>query len=167
MQLSFGDFLTNIVKEVKTDIDLLASNTCKNKWEVLRHLKDRADVLENAVAVINRDYDLQVQAVPKAPRKAVEAQETPTPPANPQVPSQNQEPSRVFTLEELADYTGKEGKPAYVAINGVVYDVSDIPAFAAGTHFGLCCGKDLTKEFTQCHAGSNRLEKLKIVGKLA
>ncbi len=133
---------------------------------MLRHLKDRVSVLENAVDVINREYDLQVQAVPKVERKAVEVQETPSQPArSPEPPST--EATRVFTLKELAEYTGRGGKPAYVAVNGVVYDVSDNPAFAAGTHFGLCSGMDLTVEFMQCHAGSDKLERLKIVGKLA
>ncbi len=166
MKLSFGDFLTNIVNEVKTDVDLLASNTCKSKWEVLKHLKDRVNVLENAVAVINREYDLQVQAVPKAAKKAVEMQDPPSPSVC-QPDSRKPDSLRVFTSEELAEYTGRGGKPAYVAVNAVVYEVSDNPAFAAGTHFGLSCGKDLTPEYTQCHVGSDKLEKLKIVGRLA
>jgi Predicted heme/steroid binding protein len=29
-----------------------------------------------------------------------------------------------FTLEELKQYNGENGQPAYVAIDGIVYDVS-------------------------------------------
>ena len=32
--------------------------------------------------------------------------------------------TRTFTAEELAKYNGQNGQPAYVAIDGTVYDVS-------------------------------------------
>ncbi len=35
-----------------------------------------------------------------------------------------QSEQREFTLEELAEYNGTGGRPAYVAVNGIVYDVS-------------------------------------------
>lgn len=73
---------------------------------------------------------------------------------------------RTFTLEELAKYNGKNGNPAYVAVNGTVYDVTNSAVWAAATHFGLSAGKDLTNEFASCHAGQPILNKLKIVGKL-
>ncbi|HOJ49060.1 MAG TPA: GreA/GreB family elongation factor [Bacillota bacterium] len=76
MRYSFGDFLVNMVKEIKSDVELLGSNACKSKWEVLRQLRDRVSTLESAVEVINREYDLQVQAVPKGEKNAPEAQET-------------------------------------------------------------------------------------------
>lgn len=79
-------------------------------------------------------------------------------------------PSRVeqktFTIQELSKYNGKGGNPAYVAVNGIVYDVTNNAAWAAGTHFGLTAGKDLTNEFASCHAGQTILSKLKVVGKL-
>ncbi len=71
-----------------------------------------------------------------------------------------------FTLEELAKFNGKDGNPAYVAVNGTVYDVTDNAAWAAATHFGLTAGKDLTDEFASCHGGQSILNKLKVVGKL-
>ena len=72
-----------------------------------------------------------------------------------------------FTLEELAKYDGSNGKPAYVAIEGVVYDVSLSSPWGGGTHFGLYAGKDLTKEFKGCHQGDKKiLENLPIVGRL-
>ena len=73
---------------------------------------------------------------------------------------------RNFTLEELSNYTGKDGNPAYVAVNGVVYDVTNNAAWAAATHFGLSAGKDLSGAFASCHAGQTILSKLNIVGKL-
>lgn len=32
---------------------------------------------------------------------------------------------RDLTLGELSKYTGKKGAPAYVAVNGVIYDVTN------------------------------------------
>lgn len=71
-----------------------------------------------------------------------------------------------FTLAELAEFDGSGGKPAYVAVNGVVYDVSFNGAWGGGTHFGLYAGKDLTAQFGDCHSGSAILEKLPKVGVL-
>ncbi len=71
-----------------------------------------------------------------------------------------------LTEEELSKYTGKGGKPAYVAINGTIYDVTGNAAWAAASHFGLTAGKDLSKEFASCHAGQQILNKLTAVGKL-
>lgn len=79
---------------------------------------------------------------------------------------QVQQNQRDFTLPELSKYTGKDGNPAYVAVNGVVYDVTNIAAWAAGTHSGLAAGKDLTGAFASCHADPSVLEKLPVVGKL-
>ncbi|MDW8803107.1 cytochrome b5 domain-containing protein [Clostridium sp. A1-XYC3] len=74
---------------------------------------------------------------------------------------------REFTLEELAEYSGAGGKPAYVAINGVVYDVSLNSAWGGGTHFGLYSGKDLTSEFAGCHkANAEIINNLVKVGRL-
>ena len=58
---------------------------------------------------------------------------------------------REFTLEELSRYTGSHGNPAYVAIEGIVYDISNYRAWSEGTHFGLVAGQDLTNQFNSCH----------------
>ncbi|MGE5628797.1 MAG: cytochrome b5 domain-containing protein, partial [Solirubrobacterales bacterium] len=81
----------------------------------------------------------------------------------PQPASGNQ---TTFSFQELARNNGKDGNPAYVAVNGMVYDVTNNAAWAAATHFGMTAGKDLTSEFASCHAGQPILNKLKIVGKL-
>ena len=56
-----------------------------------------------------------------------------------------------FTVEELEKYNGENGNPAYVAIEGVIYDVSKIPAWKTGKHFGLTAGQDLSEQFESCH----------------
>lgn len=84
------------------------------------------------------------------------------------VASQQQEEGNVryFTLEQLAFYNGENGAPAYVAVNGTVYDVTDIPAWRGNNHFGIRPGKDLTNEFETCHPGAMVLSVLPVVGYL-
>lgn len=52
-----------------------------------------------------------------------------------------------FTLEELAQYDGRDGKQAYVAFKGVVYDVTESAMWGEGDHEGMHqAGADLTSE---------------------
>jgi predicted heme/steroid binding protein len=54
---------------------------------------------------------------------------------------------REFTLEELAEFDGRDGNPAYVAYEGVVYDVTDSAMWSDGDHEGQhSAGRDLTDE---------------------
>lgn len=77
---------------------------------------------------------------------------------------QNNQP--IFNKDELAQYNGRNGNRAYVAVNGVVYDVTDNAAWAAATHFGLKAGEDLTNQFAGCHQGQSAiLQNLMVVGR--
>jgi Predicted heme/steroid binding protein len=58
--------------------------------------------------------------------------------------------ARIFTAQELARYDGKNGNPAYIAVDGTVYDVSGL--YINGTHKGCSAGKDATAEFYQDHS---------------
>jgi predicted heme/steroid binding protein len=91
-----------------------------------------------------------------------------TQPENGTPPQEEPEtPPQVFTLEELAQYNGKDGAPAYVAVNGVVYNVTNNPLWAGGNHFfGLTAGRNLTSEFQMCHPGAMVLSVLPVVGRL-
>ncbi|MDK2780863.1 MAG: hypothetical protein PWP61_1160 [Trichococcus sp.] len=73
---------------------------------------------------------------------------------------------RTFTLEELSQYNGKDGQPAYVAVDGVVYDVTNVEAWKDGEHKqGLTAGNEWTEEITnQSPHGIKVLEGLPIVG---
>lgn len=73
---------------------------------------------------------------------------------------------RLFTPEELSRYNGRDGNPAYVAVNGVVYDVTNNAAWGGATHFGLAAGTDVTSQFASCHAGQPILSELNVVGKM-
>ena len=82
--------------------------------------------------------------------------------------SSSAEEMRTFTLEELSQYNGKDGQPAYVAVDGVVYDVTNVEAWKDGEHKnGLTAGNELTEEITnQSPHGIKVLEGLPIVGEL-
>lgn len=73
---------------------------------------------------------------------------------------------REFTIQELAEFDGAGGKPAYVAVDGIVYDVSYSAVWGGGTHFGLNSGRDLSAEYRNCHAMQNILLRLPKVGVL-
>lgn len=58
----------------------------------------------------------------------------------------------VFSKSDLAKYDGQDGQPSYVAVNGVVYDVSSL--FVNGVHRGCYAGQDVSSEFTNEHSSS-------------
>ncbi|OOM31848.1 cytochrome b5-like heme/steroid binding domain protein [Clostridium beijerinckii] len=69
-----------------------------------------------------------------------------------------------LTLDDLSQYDGRGGKPAYVAIEGVVYDVSNESNWSGGTHHGLNAGQDLTDQFNSCHGMMKILNNAPKVG---
>ena len=75
---------------------------------------------------------------------------------------------RNFTLEELKKYDGKEGRPAYIAYKGKVYDVTDNYLWIDGDHQGEhVAGKDLTEDMASAPHGEENLERVKLIGTLA
>lgn len=58
-------------------------------------------------------------------------------------------PERTFTRAELSRYNGLNGMSAYVAVNGVIYDLT--PVFSQGMHFNHLAGQDLTGAFLRQH----------------
>lgn len=71
--------------------------------------------------------------------------------------------TKTFTSTELAKYDGKNGQPAYIAVDGKVYDVSSL--FINGVHRGCYAGQDLSSEFHDEHSNS-LLSGYEIVGDL-
>lgn len=72
-----------------------------------------------------------------------------------------------FTLEELKQYDGRDGKPAYIAYNGKVYDVTESFLWVSGDHQGQHeAGKDLTEEMAFAPHQEETLERVKLVGVL-
>lgn len=73
---------------------------------------------------------------------------------------------KTFTLSELKQYNGKNGNPAYIAVNGVVYDVTNAKDWSGGSHHGYAAGQDLTQAIQQSPHGTSVLKSLPIIGKL-
>ncbi len=72
-----------------------------------------------------------------------------------------------FTHEELAEFNGAGGKPAYIAYQGRVYDVSDSGLWAGGEHMaGHFAGSDLSAEFPEAPHGEEVFERYHQVGVL-
>jgi membrane-associated progesterone receptor component len=153
--------LDRIMAEINYDINLLYVIPCVyTRNLILNHLRDRIFLLEFVMKAMGQPVHLQPQPSPLQPIV--------TPIVEPPTPLQPTTPGNqaTFTLQELSKFNGKDGNPAYVAVNGIVYDVTNNAAWAAATHFGLTAGKDLTNEFASCHGGQPILSKPKIVGKL-
>ncbi|SHF45883.1 cytochrome b5 domain-containing protein [Caloramator proteoclasticus] len=73
----------------------------------------------------------------------------------------------ILTKDELLKFDGSNGNPAYVAIDGIIYDVTKNKTWLDGVHFGLVAGRDLTEEINSCHDNKEAiLSKLTPVGKL-
>jgi len=54
---------------------------------------------------------------------------------------------RQFTIEELKEFDGRDGKPAYVAYKGTVYDVTESSMWGGGDHEGMHqAGADMTSD---------------------
>lgn len=78
---------------------------------------------------------------------------------------------RKFTHEELSKYNGKNGMPVYVAVDGIVYDVTKSKYWKSGRHKNMHdAGSDLTYEIKNLapkfHKGGKILEKFPKIGVL-
>jgi len=73
-----------------------------------------------------------------------------------------------FSVEELGQFDGKNGNPAYVAFKGKVYDVTDSYIWIDGDHSGEHqAGKDLTEQMTVAPHAEDVMERMKVVGVLS
>lgn len=74
---------------------------------------------------------------------------------------------RRLTKEELAQYNGKDGAPAYIAYAGKVYDLSHSFLWQKGRHQVLhTAGIDLTTELDAAPHGADMLERFPVIGML-
>ena len=89
------------------------------------------------------------------------------------VPAEDAWKTRVFTAEELKKYNGKEGMPAYVAVDGIVYDLSKSKVWSTGRHMMMHdAGTDQSfaihnKAPKFIHKDGKILEKMPKVGVMA
>ena len=74
---------------------------------------------------------------------------------------------RKFTKEELKKYDGRNGRKAYVACRGRIYNVTGSFLWKDGQHqVTHLAGRDLTKEIKAAPHGMDLLKKFPAVGRL-
>jgi predicted heme/steroid binding protein len=72
-----------------------------------------------------------------------------------------------ITQQELEENDGKNGKPAYIAYKGKVYEVTESSFWMDGEHLGMhYAGKDLTEEIEMAPHKEETLQRVKLVGEL-
>lgn len=73
-----------------------------------------------------------------------------------------------LTLDELLEFDGKDGRKAYVAVDGIIYDFTELPRWADGEHANqFTAGHDLTDEIdNDSPHGRDVLSRAPVVGKL-
>ena len=73
--------------------------------------------------------------------------------------------SNVFNAQTLANYDGLEGRLAYIALDGVVYDVTGHLMWPNGLHRGYFqAGKDYSAQIPASHRRDMRYDELPKVG---
>lgn len=72
-----------------------------------------------------------------------------------------------LTLEELHNFDGKEGRPAYIALKGNIYDVTDSRLWKEGSHARKhLAGNDLTDALKTAPHNEEKVLAMRHVGKL-
>ena len=72
-----------------------------------------------------------------------------------------------MTSSELARNDGRDNRPAYVAVNGTIYDVTASPLWQNGDHQGAHqAGRDLTEELKSAPHVRAVVERFPVVGRL-
>lgn len=72
----------------------------------------------------------------------------------------------LVTIDELAQFNGKDGNLAFVAVDGQVYDVTNEPKWRNGDHNGQQAGQDVSAYITGAPHGKGILDRFKAVGKI-
>ena len=82
-------------------------------------------------------------------------------------PATGPESGLTLTLEDLKAYDGQNGQPAYIAIDGTIYDVSAVEPWKTGIHQGKYkAGNDLSEEIKKSPHGKGVLKQAVVVGVL-
>jgi predicted heme/steroid binding protein/uncharacterized membrane protein len=78
-----------------------------------------------------------------------------------------QQGKKDLAIGELAQFDGKENRPAYIAYKGSIYDVSDSELWKSGSHLTRhLAGLDLTEVLKQAPHGEEKVIGMPMVGKL-
>jgi predicted heme/steroid binding protein len=68
---------------------------------------------------------------------------------------------KIFSIDELANFDGKNGNPPYVAVDGLIYDMTGV--FQTGKHYSHFAGQELTNAFYKKHV-KGEITKYPVVG---
>lgn len=72
-----------------------------------------------------------------------------------------------MTSSELAKHDGRDGRAAYIAVNGTIYDVTASPLWTGGSHQGSHqAGADLTEELKSAPHVRAVIERFPVVGRI-
>lgn len=72
-----------------------------------------------------------------------------------------------MTSDELSQYDGKEGRPVYIAYNGIIYNLTSSKLWREGSHFKKHpAGADLTNILKTAPHGEEKVLKMPAIGKL-
>ncbi|GFP77987.1 cytochrome b5 domain-containing protein [Clostridium fungisolvens] len=74
--------------------------------------------------------------------------------------------TREFTMKELSGYNGVGDNPAYIAVNGTVYDITGERALNQIIAAGFRPGTDLSEQFNSGKLSRQLLNNTRIVGVL-
>ena len=144
---TMAQLFDRLIAEIRADVEALYYGQTTGRTELFTRIGIRLNQLEELGSMVSDDCGLYEQPVPEG------CTDIPPP-----------DVSRGFTPQTLALFDGRGGYPAYVAINGVVYDVTNIPQWSAGDHFSLQAGRILSSEYELCHRAREILYKLPTVG---
>ncbi len=70
----------------------------------------------------------------------------------------------IFDPPTLSAFDGKDGRPAYVAYKGKVFDVTGLKLWQNGAHMKHSSGSDLTDALSKAPHGEEKLESLENIG---
>jgi len=132
-------------------------------------MKSKRKSIENSLSLIALIMlvIIVLAACNNGEKVATEENSTQTSENNTQTSEEDTESMLSLTASELGAFNGKDGNPAYIAIDGVIYDVTDVTMWSGGDHNGFEAGQDLTEEIKNISPhGVSKLKGLTVVGEL-
>jgi predicted heme/steroid binding protein len=153
---SYDSYLEKEIRNTKKLLSSLSNpRTIASYIQELIKLEADLSSLKKSHPLPVKEIERQQPASAVSPNMPLNIPETAlqNPPSNPiSLPSilPFNVPERVFTSEELSNYDGLDGRASYVALNGIVFNVSNIATWGGGAHFGMLAGTDATARARAC-----------------
>lgn len=159
--------LEKVFKEIENLKNIIANEKCEEVKEKFKRLLQ--DTLEEARGLaegvgtgIKKTFDgFRYEDILYRQEMSVKAKDV----TKKQVDTQAQGTNRVFTTDELANYNGQGGNPAYIAVEGIVYDITpNLDFWTTGINSAVVPGRDVTTHVSRLYGSLSILGGLKIVG---